>query len=576
MIQAKESRQHQLKRAIVPLMALILLIAVAYGGSLGNGFVWDDETLIESNPVIRDLSRWTDYFSDPYSLSTDPVLSRMYRPLQTLSFALDAALWGDWAGGFHLTSLFLHVLCCIALVYAFQPVVGRTASIVAAGAFAVHPALSEAVLGLASRGNQLYALFGLMTVGWFVRSHRPFDRCHLLALLSLALALFSKEPAIALVGLLPLLHVVVRLPRLAGPRAALACHGSFLALATLYLAVRAAVVGPPTVLAYWGGSLWATLQMQAKVFALDWSLLLWPFPLRARYLIRSPEPFPDWTVVGAVLLTVGLIALAVAAYARGGGGRYAALAVGWFYIALAPVSNLIPIPGSMMAERFLYFPFAGVLALAAGAVLPRVRRLPRAPVLALGAVLLAVCLVTDISRTPDWRDDAGFFAVMAEQNPHDPIAQLRLAQEELSAGRVGGALARMERLSRGNPSSPFPKDRASVHYWLGRALLAADRPGEASGEFEQASQIYPSREATLFLAESLARSGSPSRAQTVLEQYLADWPDDDAALNGLGNVFWLLGDAASAARSYRRALKVNPENTEAATNLANVTGSVEP
>lgn len=569
-------RRSEPLRVILPLAALVLLVAVAYGGSLRNGFVWDDETLIEDNPAVGDLARWTEYFVDPQSLSADPVLSRMYRPLQTLSFTLDAALWGDWAGGFHLTSLILHVLCCVAMGYAFLPLVGRPASMVAAGVFAVHPALSEAVLGLASRGNQLYALFGLLTVGWFVRSRRPFDPPHLLALLTLALALLSKEPAIALVVLLPLLDAATRLPRLTGGRAAMAYHSSFLATGAIYLMGRTWVVGPPVVLTHWGGSLWATLQMQAKVFALDWGLLFWPFRLRARYLIGSPGPFPDWTVVGAISLTLGLLVLAVAAYRRGDRGRYAALGVSWFYIALAPVSNLVPIPGSMMAERFLYFPFAGVLAFIVGAVLPDVRRLPRAAVAVLVAGLMAAWLVTDVVRTAVWRDDAKFFAVMVEQNPHDPIAQLRMAQVELAAGSVESALARMERLSRVSPSSPFPKDRASVPFWFGRALLAADRPGQASAQFEQASRIFPSREATLFLAESLARSGALSRARKVLERHLAGRPDDDAALNSLGNVVWLIGDPLSAAHAYRRALEANPDNTEAASNLARVTGGLEP
>ena len=45
------------------LFIVTALVFVAYGGSLRNGFVWDDETLIVTNPYVRDLSTWPEYFS---------------------------------------------------------------------------------------------------------------------------------------------------------------------------------------------------------------------------------------------------------------------------------------------------------------------------------------------------------------------------------------------------------------------------------------------------------------------------------------------------------------------------------
>jgi hypothetical protein len=36
----------------------LALVAVAYGGALFNGFVWDDQTLIVEKPYVHDLSTW--------------------------------------------------------------------------------------------------------------------------------------------------------------------------------------------------------------------------------------------------------------------------------------------------------------------------------------------------------------------------------------------------------------------------------------------------------------------------------------------------------------------------------------
>ena len=37
-------------------------------------------------------------------------------------------------------------------------------------------------------------------------------------------------------------------------------------------------------------------------------------------------------------------------------------------LSMAPVSNLIPVPGSMMGERFIYFTFAGMIPLLLGGI----------------------------------------------------------------------------------------------------------------------------------------------------------------------------------------------------------------
>jgi len=271
------------KKPFIIILAIMLLVCAAYGLSLNNGFVWDDETLIVNNTYVHTISKWPQYFTLAGTVSNDPVMSRVYRPLQTLSFALDAALWGNWAGGFHLTSLLLHLATCFALFYAFNPLVGHRSSIVAAILFSIHPALSESVLSLASRGNQLYTLLALLSLGFFVRTAKPFDKYHLLSLFAALTALFSKEPAIAYLALLPLFQLVFRQPWNLRDRRSAALFVPFVVIAGLYLSARAMVVASAQVVPYWGGSLGATLVMQAKVFILYLRLLFWPFYLQGRY-----------------------------------------------------------------------------------------------------------------------------------------------------------------------------------------------------------------------------------------------------------------------------------------------------
>ena len=113
-------------RPILFTLSIIFLVFAAYGLSLGNGFVWDDIELIVNNPYVNDFSKWPlyIYFSLAETVSNDSILSHMYRPIQTLSFGFDATLWDNWAGGFHLMSILLHIGTCFAMVFAFSSLVG--------------------------------------------------------------------------------------------------------------------------------------------------------------------------------------------------------------------------------------------------------------------------------------------------------------------------------------------------------------------------------------------------------------------------------------------------------------------
>lgn len=545
---------------------IVLLVFGAYTSGINNGFVWDDQTFIIENDFVRDISRWPQYFSEPKSVSADPVLSRMYRPVQTLSFAVDYAIWKDRPAGFHLTSVLLHLAACLLVLFAFSPLTGIRPALIAACIFSVHPALSEGVLSLASRGNQLYTVFLLLSIGFFLRSGRPFDRNHVYSFLAATLAFFSKEQAISYPLMLPLIQAVFGRPWKLRSRQSFLLYAPYLAVAALFLAVRSAVVGSEAVMNYWGGSLTATLLMQAKVFVLYLRLLIWPFYLKGRYTIAGPDAWAAAAVVAHVILIAG----AIAAWRRGASGKLCALALAWFYVSLAPVSNLVPIPGSMMGERFIYFTFAGVIPLlvAAGNL---AFRWPLRAILPAAAIILVLFVSMDVSRAAVWKSNGEYFDVLSKQEPDNPVVKIMAAMCDLEAGRATVAVSRLEGVSL---SAPLASDKAKYHYWYGRSLLMADRPFEAYAQLSKAASLSPALnpDLALLLAESAARSNRPDEALSVLKQQLTSAPLEDSLWNGLGNVYAASGNAREAVRCYKKALELNPKNNEAGINLLRIQG----
>ncbi len=549
--------------------AIIILIAIAYGGSLHNGFVWDDETFIVNNKYVHDISRWQEYFTIPESISTVPKLSSMYRPIQTFSFALDAFLWGDNPAGYHFTSLLLHFACCAAIVFAFSGIVGLNAALAGAVIFAIHPALSEGVLSLAARGNQLYTLFSLLSFGFFVRTNYRFGMNYALCVVTLLLALFSKEQGIAVIALLPVAQVVLGKPWKVNNIRSIFLYIP-LALATaLFLVVRAHVAGTVLVAPYWGGTLWSTVQMQAKAFVTYLSLLVYPFNLRGRYDITVPAQFPDLWVIGAFAINVLFIAGSFFLYRKGNRGKLIAFAAAWFYLSLAPVSNIIPIPGSMMGERFIYFTFAGMLPLLAAVVEQSLRGKPLLIYASCGAVLSLAWVATDIARTPVWRDNRSFFTLAVRQTPTSMAVQSKMAEEEIASNDFGAALRRIDRVL--SNRSKYQVDEVTIDFHLlrGRALLGANRPVEAYNEFKVYTDFHKniSKDLAMLLAEAAARSGNLKDAILLLKGELINSGEDDKLWNDLGNVYLVMKDFPSAVDCYKHALSINPGNNEAASNL---------
>ena len=80
-----------------------ILTVLLYASALDNPFVYDDFRLIVENPSIQNLS------------GVLTILARdVTRPLVTLSYALDTALWGTRPFGYHLTNVLLHALNVVA------------------------------------------------------------------------------------------------------------------------------------------------------------------------------------------------------------------------------------------------------------------------------------------------------------------------------------------------------------------------------------------------------------------------------------------------------------------------------
>src|SRR5437667_699892 len=166
-------REIRLRRALACSFAT-LVGGLLYLNALHNPFIYDDYQTVVDNPSIG-------HVADLRSI----VLYRITRPLVNLSYAIDRALWGVHASGFHATNVVLHMLN-IVLLYRLarrlaedrewqegaSPADPDVVAFAAALLFAVHPLMTEAVGYISGRAEVLcgtFFLFGVLCARRWMR-----------------------------------------------------------------------------------------------------------------------------------------------------------------------------------------------------------------------------------------------------------------------------------------------------------------------------------------------------------------------------------------------------------------------
>jgi tetratricopeptide (TPR) repeat protein len=416
-----------------------------------------------------------------------------------LSFALDRALWGSWAPGWHLTNLGLHVAAAwLTGELALQLGIAAGPALAGALLFVAHPVQTEAVTYVSGRTDVLCALFALLALLAWRRAARAWDSFALASAAAVAAALLAKEAAVALplVLFVPGAHPDANPPRPWAP----------LAVALAWAAAWAGSGGGLHV-----GGLAGRLPAIGIAALGAVRLLLWPSDLHLERFV----PVAGWsTAVAGAWVALGAVLVALYAAARRVPGGRALLALA--LAAYAPVSGVVPVYPAVAdrvlfaAEHFLYLPLAGLAPLAAAA---GARALPARVAPAVLAALLAVWGAVVVDRNRDWRDEESLFRQTVAYEPPTARIWFNLGNLALSAGRLEEA----ERLYEAALVRE-PRDAAALLN-LGIALQRRGRPEEAERRYREAIAADPQRrEAYQGLAGILAARGALDEAAAVLER----------------------------------------------------------
>ena len=454
---------------------LAILCLVLYGNTFSHESAFDDRMAIVDNEYVQQ-----GVTGIPATLTSDAYESYLtgkgggnqlsggrYRPLSLITFAIEQQILGTVTDSEtpaareervaqemhprHVVNMLLYLLSVIALLYLFREVYFRDNYIVAfiaALLFAVHPIHTEVVANVKSRDEILSVLFITLTLILVHRYQVAGKMKYLwLGLVSFFLALLSKEYAVSVLVLIPLQLWVFT------SRSAKECINKslpFLLPFALYLLLRFSAVSDPAPGAaqnvlnnpYLYAMPGQKVASELAVLLRYIELLFFPNPLSADYSYRAipyvsfanPVVWLSLTVNGSLVAAMSLLI---------GRKHVLGLALAFYFIHLAIVSNIFFNVGAPMGERLIYHSSIGFCMVVAWLLYKGFEKLNSPSMLNWGlgvvvALLVSVSALATISRNNDWKNDATLFLADVEKVPNSLLANNNAAAACMSYAKLAG------------------------------------------------------------------------------------------------------------------------------------------
>jgi tetratricopeptide (TPR) repeat protein len=559
------------------------LVLAAYSNSFDAGFVYDNETAILVDARVHQATLHNAHRILTEGYWVDQPTTDLYRPLTTLSYLLNYSILGNGTNpaGYHWMNLVLHAIN-VALVYAVGIMaLGNPAPALALAAiWGLHPLLTEGVTNIVGRADLLAAFGILMGLLSHVRAtaEAGWRKTGWLIVLALSqtIALFSKETGVVLPILMLSYDLIWSAPAVWRRRTrsyavlALPWIAFFGLRSQLHMHLEVPFEKNPLV----GAAFWPARMTALKVLGRLLKLFIWPSALSADYSYNSVPLFrwslASWENLQApIVLALCAAAIALALRVRRD-NKPVCFFVFFFFIALAPTSNVFILIGSVMSERFMYLPAVGLTGCAVGIAWTLARRYPQPAVgrvLWAAAAILCVALgARTYARNLDWHDEATLWTSVINVNPDDALAHLNLGNALLEIpGRIPDATSEYQNTLRIYPNY------AEAHNNLGAIFLKSGRNTEAVAEYQAAVRLdpdYPDAHSNLGSALSQI-PGRLLEATGELETAVRLDPENARRRAALGNILLQIpGRMFEAIGQLETAVKIDPGLTDAHYSLA--------
>lgn len=561
-----KQEQKNLRELIPKNWSIILILFLAilgiYYATLPYPFLnLDDPYYINWNPYIRDLT-WRGI----YKIFSQPVVDN-YFPLQILSYAFDFQIWHSQPFGYRLHNVILHVLNATLVFLLLGKIFSNTwIPFLAALLFGLHPVNVESVTWVAERKNVLsmaFLLSSFLFYLYYLEEQRRTRKIgfYLAALFLFLLALLAKVSAVVLPILFCLFDLCFQKRK---KWEIVKDKVPFLVLAILFSLVTIWLYHSGRYLVdYHGGSPYTTFLAMINVFVEYIIYLIVPVYLDHFYWTSIPQTFLERQVL---LSIAAIFLLGILAWRSFQKDRIFFFWLGWFFISLLPVLNIIPIT-ILRADRYMYLPAIGFFYLVSRGLWKINRGEYRSflfPVFLFCFLLVAgTYAFLTMERNKLWRDPIIFWEESLKKFPQSVTPCKYIGNLYAFRGKMDLAISYFQEGLKENPNDISLLNGLAMTYKSKKDLKRAEEL------LVQANRLGPLDSNTCNnLGMVYFEKGEMERSITYLQKALELDPQNASARNNLGVIFQNRNQLEEAIREFEKAIEDSPSSIESYLNLA--------
>ncbi|MEI6817531.1 MAG: tetratricopeptide repeat protein [Bacteroidota bacterium] len=580
--------------AIAAIFAFLLYIQ-----SVGFKYTLDDDTVTHKNAITKQGFKGipTLLSTDYWYGNDDSLRVPQYRPLSIVSFAVEWQFFPNRPAVYHLDNVLLYALTCLLLFNVLCMIFEKQNLLlpfIVSLLYVAHPIHTEVVDSIKSRDEILCFLFALFAI-FLVMNHVSNNNPWLLIASSFSffLSILSKETGIAYVVIVPILLFVFT----PAEKRKIAIIALAFALPIIVFLIIRHIVLAGVVISSFDSPLNNSLYL-AKDFISQKAtavyvllryviLLIIPHPLSYDYSMMT-IPIQQLTDPGAFMGLAVYGFLLLYAFRNIVKKDFISFGILFYLLTLIPVSNLLIMIGSPMAERFMYMPSLGfclvvsllMIKFTKGDMMKR-KFGTLSQMLSSNSMLFVVVFVIvglysvkTYARSQDWKDNHALFG-------HDVNIVDKSARVHFSLGTVllvdlypeenDKALKKKynnDALVQFNEALKYFPNYPTANFFLGQCYMNNDDYPNAIRNFEIARQITNKPNTVLFnnLGVLYGKVGQFDKSLSMLDSAIKHDPKFAEAYSNKAFAYLNLANDKEAIAASNKAIELNPKYAKAYMN----------
>ena len=462
-------------------LLIFFISLIIYSNSLNGDFILDDNFLIVDNELIKHIRTIpllfsTQAFNQPSNLIIYENTYQYYRPLMTLSFAIDYSIWRLNPIGYHLTNIVIHsfnaflVFCLIYRLFINFPL-----ALLSSVLFCVHPLHTQAVSYITNRTELLVSFFMLATLlSYFRFTDTKNSLVYCISLFSFILALLSREAGF--LACVPFFIIFIGIKSKI-PKYQIMLHFiSFIGIIGIYMIARFTLLVPLQIIPVSPFPFLSDVVNFLRVLTEYFRLLIFPYPL---FILRNIAPVASFNIPEIAQLFFPLIFLAIILSALIKRKKYIPVfAISWFILTLLYLLRFMyKFSGRIsLEEQWVYLASMGFFVLLAYLILSIKRR---TLMITLSIIIVILYSTLTFINNNHWKNEIDFYRYNLKFVNSDIVLRINFINALRKEGRYGEALKEMNYTLSMNPGN-----------WM--AYIALGDLLREMGRFDEAKIVYKS------------------------------------------------------------------------------------